>query len=316
MKKDVLIIGAGTMGSGIAMVFAAHDYQVTLVDQTKEIALKAKERNHQVILNMIKKKHLTESWLEKWHQNVSYAGEDLLEQLVPQFTLIVESVFEDLEVKKTLYRKIAPLLKSNCIVCSNTSALNIYELAELPHPENLLITHWFNPPYIMELVEIVASSDSSPDVINEVKSIFNELGKKPTVINQYIPGFIVNRLGSALMREALHMINEGWTTAEDIDAAIALTCGVRYAFEGPIALYDTVGWNIIQAGAQEIYPSLCNDSEGGNPLAEELIQKGHVGVASGKGIFDYSNISQTEYMEKRTENIIKMQKFINENFKK
>ena len=309
--KEVLMIGAGTMGSGIGMVFAAHDYHVTFVDRTEEIARRAEERNHKIISDLIETNYLSQDWLEKWHQNVSYAGEESLEQLVPQFRLIVEGVFENPEVKSALYQKIDPYLAPDCIVCSNTSALNIFELAQLSHPENLLITHWFNPPFIMELVEVVAGPDTSADVISKVKSVLKELGKKPSVINQYVPGFIVNRLGAALMREASYMVHEGWTTPADIDSALALTCGIRYSFEGPMALYDVVGWDIIQAGALAIYPTLCNDFEGGNGLARYLMEEGHLGVAAGKGVFDYPDTSLGEYMSKRTENIIKMQTFIN-----
>jgi len=310
MQKDVLIIGAGTMGCGIGMVFAAHDYHVTLVDQTDELAHKAAERIRVMTADMIEKGAQSDSWLEKAEQNICYVGEDSLEQLVPKATLIIESIFENPEVKRSFYKKLNPWISPTCIVCSNTSALNVFEMAQLSHPERFLITHWFNPAYIMELVEIVAGPATAPDVIANVKALLVSLGKKPSVINQYIPGFIVNRLGAALMREAAYMVSQGWTTPADIDSAIALTCGVRYAFEGPVELYDVVGWDIIQAGALAMYPSLCNESDGGNSIARGLIEKGELGVSTGKGAFDYSDTTPGEYFSRRTERIIKMQKFI------
>ncbi|MGL5437988.1 MAG: 3-hydroxyacyl-CoA dehydrogenase family protein [Lachnospiraceae bacterium] len=309
MSKKVLIIGAGTMGSAVAIVFATHDYQVTLVDQTEEVSLKAREKIYSNVSDMIERSYFEPAFLKKAEENIVYKGESSLEDLVPDFPLIVECVFEDAAVKKSLYQKIDPLLSPECIVCSNTSALNIFEIVELSRPENMLITHWFNPAYIMELVEVVRGPQTSDKTVEKVNAILSAIGKKPSVINQYIPGFIVNRLGAALMREASHMMEQGWVSAEDIDSAMALTCGIRYAFEGPIRLYDVVGWNIIQAGAAAMYPSLCNDTS--NHLATELLAKGTLGVNSGKGVYDYSELIPSEYYRKRTDMIIEMQKYVN-----
>lgn len=309
MLKKVLIIGAGTMGSAIAIVFATHDYQVTLVDQTEEVALKAKSKIYSNISDMIDRNYFEPAFMEKAQKNITYKGEALLAEIVPDFPLIVECVFEDAEIKKNLYEKLAPLLSPECIVCSNTSALNVFDIVELPHPENMLITHWFNPAHIMELVEIVRGPETSDKTVDKVKSLLLDIGKKPSVINQYIPGFIVNRLGAALMREASYMIKQGLVSPEDIDSAMALTCGIRYAFEGPVRLYDVVGWNIIQAGAAAMYPSLCNDTS--NHLAAELLERGTLGVTSGKGVYDYSELIPAEYHQKRTDMIIEMQKYVN-----
>lgn len=312
MSKEVLIIGAGTMGSAIAVVFALQDYKVTLVDQTAEKAQGAKTRNHNAAVDLIKKGYFKETDLAKI-EDMSFEGEASLETLVPNFSLIIESVFEDAGVKKNLYNKLVSFMSRDCIICSNTSAINIFEIAEIPYPENLLITHWFNPAYIMELVEVVRGPKTSDETVDRVKTILQGLNKKPSVINQYIPGFIVNRLGAALMREASYMVEQGYAAPEDIDAAIELTSGIRYAFEGPIRLYDVVGWNIIKAGADTMYPSLCNAAE--NSLANKLVEEGNTGVFSGKGMFDYSNTTAQEYFEKRTEKIIKLQSFVNSQLK-
>jgi len=297
------------MGCGIATAFAMYGYHVSLLDQTKELAQRASDRIREIVTNLPDDYGEPKRMPAQIMAALSYEGENNLDTLVPAFSFIIESVFEDPEVKKNLYARINPLLSKDCIVCSNTSALNIFEAADLTYPENLMITHWFNPAYVMELIELIRGPKTSDAAVEAAISVLMDIGKKLAVINQYIPGFIVNRLGAALMREATYMIQQGWTSAADIDSAMSLTCGMRYAFEGPVALYDVVGWNIIQAGAKAIYPSLCNDAENGNRLAQELIEQGNLGIVSGKGVYDYSGVDIPRFMNNRTEKILKMQQF-------
>ena len=209
-----------------------------------------------------------------------------------------KAFFEDPAVKKDTFAKLNQYCSKDCILCSNTSASNIFEIAEVAHPERMLITHWFNPPFIMDLVEIVCGPETSEQTLETVVALHERMGKTPAVIRQYVPGFIVNRLATALMREAGYMVSQGWTTPQDIDNAIKATSGVRYAFEGPMALYDIVGWDLIQRVALDLHHSLYSNAEGGNPLGAELVAKGHLGLKSGKGAFDYSGVDPDRLHER------------------
>jgi len=229
-----------------------------------------------------------------------------LEKCAPAANIVIEGVFENFDIKRDIFNKLDKLCTADCLFCSNTSASNIFEIAQISHPERLLITHFFNPPYIMPSVEIVMGPETSEETLETVKNLLIEAGKEPAVIKQYIPGFIVNRIATAIAREAGYMVTQGWTTGADIDRAIRLTSGIRYAFEGPMALYDIVGWDLTTTVSKDIHKTLCNDDDMENRLGKELMEKGEVGIKSGKGVYDYSSVDTQEYMNERSHKIVEM----------
>lgn len=301
---NVLICGAGTMGRGIAEVFSAKGIKTTLYDAFPEQLEKAKKMI-QLDMEYFKEEGLvTEEEIKNAQTLVSY--EEDLEKCAPKATLVVESVFEKFEVKRDIFNKLDKLCTPECLFCSNTSASNIFEIAQISHPERLIITHFFNPPYVMPLVEVVMGPKTSSETLETVKNLLTELGKKPAVIKEYIPGFIVNRIATVITREAGYMVTQGWTTGADIDDAIKYTSGIRYAFEGPMALYDVVGWDLTTSVSKDLHKSLCNDDNMENRLGKELIEKGEIGLKSGKGVYDYSGVDAQKYMNDRSHKIIKM----------
>ena len=307
---QVVVVGAGTMGAGIAHVYALNGFKTTLVDLDAESLARAGKAIANSTALLVKEQLATADDAERAKSLIAYATTDRLDHILPQADLVVESVFEDPAVKKETFARLNQYCSDDCILCSNTSASNIFEIAEVAHPERMLITHWFNPPFIMDLVEVVCGPQTSAETVETVVALHERMGKTPAVIRQYVPGFIVNRLATALMREAGYMVTQGWTTPQDIDNAIKATSGVRYAFEGPMALYDIVGWDLIQRVALDLHHSLFNDAEGGNPLGAELVAKGHLGLKSGKGAYDYTGIDPTNYMNARSAKILKMARAI------
>ena len=305
---NVLMVGAGTMGRGIAEVFAAKGIKITLYDAFPEQLSKAKK-----MIRADMEYYLAEGLVSTEEirntENYIFFEEDL-EKIAPHVNLVIEGVFENFDVKRDIFNKLDKLCTSDCIFCSNTSASNIFEIAQIKNPERLLITHFFNPPYVMPLVEVVIGPSTSRETLDAVKNLLIELGKEPSIINQYIPGFIVNRIATAITREAGYMVTQGWATGADIDNAIRLTSGIRYAFEGPMTLYDVIGWDLVTTVSMEVHKSLCNDSDMENRLGKELMEKGELGLKSGKGIYDYSNIDIQKYMNERSHKIIKMLKAI------
>lgn len=305
----IVMVGAGTMGAGIGQIFAAKGFDVTLVDRTAELL----ERAEKAIANncdyLITEKLADEAYRTEVLKNLRYATDDKLEEVVRDAGLVLEAVFESPDIKRDVYDKLSRFCRPDCIFCSNTSGSNVFEIAQVEHPERFLITHWFNPPFIMDLVEIVRGPGTSDEVTEKVREIIAYLGKKPVVIKQYIPGFIVNRLANALMRESCYMVQQGWTTPEEIDDAVKAINGVRYAFEGPFALYDIVGWDLVQTVAVDLFATLCNDTDGMG-LAREMIADGNVGLKSGKGAYDYTGVDPAQYMNERSTKIVKMYRAI------
>jgi len=306
MKKNwnILIVGAGTMGRGIAEIFSAKGISTTLYDAFPEQLGKAKKMI-QADMDYMQEEGLVNEEEMKNTQNLIFYEEDL-KKCAPKANLVFEGIFEDFDAKRDIFNQLDQLCTADCIFCSNTSASNIFEIAQISHPERLLITHFFNPPYIMPLVEVVMGPETSPETLDMVKELLIEIGKDPAVIKQYIPGFIVNRIATAIAREAGYMVTQGWTTGADIDRAIRNTSGIRYAFEGPMALYDVVGWDLTTKVSKDIHKSLCNDDDMENRLGKELMKKGEVGLKSGKGVYDYSDVDTQEYMNERSHKIIKM----------
>jgi 3-hydroxybutyryl-CoA dehydrogenase len=308
--KLMVVGGGGTMGSGIALVYAMNGFETIVVDQNDEFLARAKNLIAKNAEFLVKEELATGKQAERVRELITYVKESELEMFAPKVDLVLESIFENADAKRSLFAKLDEYCRPDCIFCSNTSASNIFEIAKISHPERFLITHWFNPPFIMGLVEIVMGPGTSKDVVDKVKALHIKLGKNPAVIKQYIPGFIVNRLANALTREASYMVSEGWTTPQDIDVAVRETNGVRYAFEGPMALYDIVGWDLVQTVALDLFRSLCNDTEGGFRMATDMIKKGELGLKSGKGAYDYAGVDPAKYMDERSAKILKMYKAI------
>lgn len=306
----LLVVGAGVMGSGIAQLYACKGFQVALYDKFPQQLDRAKQLIANNMENLIKEGLATQEEAERTKTLISYETE--LEKCAPQADLVLESVFENADVKRGTFAQLDKLCASDCILCSNTSASNIFEIAPVSHPERQIITHYFNPPFIMDLVEVVMGPKTSDETLDKVKSFLIRVGKEPAVLKEYIPGFIVNRIATAITREAGYMVTQGWVSAQDIDSAIRNTSGIRYAFEGPMALYDIVGWDLTTSVSVGVHKSLCNDTEIGNSLGKELVAKGELGLKSGKGVFDYAGVDPQQFMNERAAKIIKMVKAIKE----
>lgn len=304
----MVMVGAGTMGTGIGQIFASKGFDVTLVDQTAELLEKAAKTVSANCDYLISEGLADEAYKAEALKNIKYAPIDELEAVVKDADIVVEAVFERADIKREIYDRLNRFCRKDCIFCSNTSGSNVFEIATVDNPERFLITHWFNPPFIMELVEIVRGPETSDEVTEKVRELITYLGKKPSVIAKYVPGFIVNRLANALMREACSMVANGVTTPADIDNAIGATNGLRYAFEGPFALNDIVGWDLIAAVAKDLFLTLCNETD--FPYAESLVAAGTLGLKTGKGAYDYEGINPADYMNERSTKIVKMKKTV------
>lgn len=306
-KWNVLIVGAGTMGKGIAEVFSSKGFNTTLYDAYPEQLRKAKGDIQADMENLLDEGLVSEEELKNTQMLISY--EDDLAICAARTNIVFECVFEEDQVKRDILKKLDELCTQECIFCSNTSGSNIFEIAEISNPERLIITHFFNPAYVMPLVEVVMGPKTSEMTLSYVKKILAEAGKDPAVIKEYIPGFIVNRIAAAITREAGYMITQGWTTGADIDRAIRNTSGLRYSFEGPLALYDVVGWDLTTTVSKVIHKSLCND-ETENRLGKMMMESGELGLKSGKGIFNYKGIDRQQFMNERSQKIIQMIKAV------
>jgi 3-hydroxybutyryl-CoA dehydrogenase len=311
MKSDwierILVVGAGTMGHSLAQTFAQGGYPVVLVDVSREILDKAarliasnlKTLEDLGLLDTAKGKEI----IERIRFSTS------LEEGARDADLTVEAVFEDPEAKEALFERLEALCPRRTILASNTSYLNIFELKTLKRHEKIIITHWYTPPHIIPLVDVVKGPRTSWETAETVKELLTKLGKKPVIMDKFIPGFIVNRLQRALAREIFHLLDSGYASAEDIDTAVKASLGIRIPILGVVQRYDFAGIDLAHQFMKN--PSIHLASEDKPPEAlKRLVDRGHLGVKSGRGFYDYSGKKMEEIMRDRDMKLIKLKNFL------
>ncbi len=309
-KPTVMVVGGGTMGSGIAQVFAAAGHEVYLASRTSSSLRAAEERVAAVCESLVREDLAGASCLQVVEGNLQHVTYDELVEIAPRADFVFESIVEDPAAKKDLYEKLNAYCRQDCVLASNTSGMDVFSLCSdfMSNPGRQLIAHWFNPPHLMKLVEVVRGPKTSDAAVEQMCNLLKSVGKKPAVLNTFIPGFIVNRIATAINRELYYMLDQGWVSAEDADAAIRYTHGLRFGFEGPLALWDVVGAPITMAVSKGgVLESLCNDADT-LPFGEKLLAEGKLGVKTGAGAMTYED--PQAYMKERERRIVQMTKVI------
>lgn len=304
-----MVVGAGTQGHSIGQVFALNGFDTTVVDQSQAQLENAKKMIADNLETLLSVGEVTQSAADEAQKRLTFTNQ--LAPAASQANLVLEAVFEDAEVKGTIFEELNRVCPADTILASNTSALNIFAIVEISNPERLVIAHWCTPPHIMPLVEIVRGPMTSDETMEVMKSLLLQVGKKPAIVNQYIPGFILNRIGQAIFREACYIVEQGWALPEDVDAALKSTYGIRWPFEGPLELRDHIGWDVSLNVGSFVIPHLCNSVEPIGPSVE-LCKKGWLGVKTGRGLKDYSQVDVAQLQKVRARKILQMLKAVRE----
>ncbi len=281
--KTVGVLGAGTMGNGIAQVAAQAGYQVVMrdiEDRFVDNGLKAIEK---FLSKSVEKGKMTEE--QKKGVTGRIKGTTRMEDL-KNADLVIEAVFEDLAVKKDLFKQLDELTRKDAILTSNTSSMSITEIAvATQRPEKVAGMHFFNPAPLMRLVEVIRGFHTSDETVHTVMEITRKMGKEPVEVKKDTPGFIVNRLMIPHFIEAIRMLEEGVATAEDIDKAIKL--GLNYPM-GPFELMDLTGIDIAHHVTEYFYKELNKESKWSiPPLMKTMLRAGRLGRKTGGGWYKY-----------------------------
>ena len=279
MTLKVGVVGAGTMGQGIANAFATAGNQVTVVDVKLEWAQNGVNKIFASKDKLVTKGKISQEAADAAKANLK-AGEyaDLADS-----DLIVEAVLEVMDVKKELFTKLDEIVKDDCIFGSNTSSLSITEIANgIKHP--VIGMHFFNPADRMKLVEVISGANTPAEVKDKVIEISKAIGKTPVEVNEG-PGFVVNRILVPMINEATFILQEGIASASDIDTAMQL--GANHPM-GPLALGDLIGLDIVEAIMDVLYHETGDSKYRASTLLRKMVRGGKLGQKTGVGFYDYT----------------------------
>lgn len=279
----ITVIGAGTMGNGIAHTFAQYKYQCSLYDsESKQLTL-AIETISKNLDRQVKNGSIEFTDKSTILNNLSL--HDNLNTAVEDTDLVVEAIVENLDVKRYLFKEISAICKPSTILASNTSSISISDLAEASmFPENVIGMHFFNPVPVMTLVEVIKGKKTSENTISHVVNIAQSLGKSPIMVNDY-PGFISNRILMPMINEAIIALEEGVAEIEAIDQIMKL--GMSHPM-GPLQLADFIGLDVCLNIMQVLHSGLDNDKYKPANLLIEMVKKGQLGKKSGLGFYKYN----------------------------
>lgn len=284
MTLHVAIVGAGLMGVGLATVFARGGHHVRITDPVPHSLETARQRIGQILLSLGADQMLSE--------RVETTAK--LAQAVVHADLVVEAAPEKLELKQQLFAEIEAAARPEAILASNTSVIPISKImADVKRKGRALGTHWWNPPYLVPLVEVIQTEDTDVRVIDEMMSLLTSLGKVPVHVKRDVPGFVGNRLQHALWREAISLVEHGVCDAETVDLVVKNSFGARLAVLGPLENADLVGTDLTLDIHNQVLADL-EDAKAPSPYLKELVAAGRLGFKSHHGFRKWTDAEINE----------------------
>ncbi len=294
--KNISVMGCGTMGNGIAQTFAQFDYNVILYDISQDNLEKAKLTIDRNLERMVKKEVISK---EKKSDTFNKIITTTDFNLIRNSDLVIEAISENIELKKSIFSKLDLECDSNTILASNTSSISITELADSTNRKDKVIgMHFMNPVPIMKLVEIINSKHTSKSTTEKIVNLSNQLNKIPLTVNDF-PGFISNRILMPMINEAIEALNDGVSEVKNIDGIMKLGMGHPM---GPLQLADLIGLDVCKSILEVMFKGLNKEKYMPNPLLNDMVKKGSLGVKSGEGFYDYSESKKAEMVSKRFRN--------------
>ena len=282
--KNIAVIGAGTMGNGIAHVYAQSGFKVSLIDISQQSLDKAVATITKNLDRLIAKKRITEEKKNDTLSNITTFTD--MAKGVEGIDLVVEAATENIDLKLKIFKQLDELTTDNVILASNTSSISITKIASVTsRPEKVIGMHFMNPVPIMKLVEIIRGYATTDEVTNSIMEMSKKLGKVPVEVNDY-PGFIANRILMPMINEAIYSLYEGVAGVEEIDTVMKL--GMAHPM-GPLQLADFIGLDVCLSILQVLNDGFGNPKYAPCPLLVNMVTAGKMGIKSGEGFYNWSH---------------------------
>jgi 3-hydroxybutyryl-CoA dehydrogenase len=281
--KNITVIGAGTMGNGIAHVFAMNGYAVNVVDVNQEALYAARETISNNLSRMVKKEKISSELKDSTMQRLSW--HTAMEGAVEQADLIVEAATERVDLKLKIFKQLSQMSKEDVILATNTSSISITKIASVTNrPDRVVGMHFMNPVPIMKLVEVIRGYSTSDEVAEAIVSLSEDIGKVPVLANDY-PGFVANRILMPMINEAIYTLHEGVAGVEEIDTIMKL--GMAHPM-GPLQLADFIGLDVCLSILEVLYDGFKLDKYAPCPLLVNMVEANKLGRKTKEGFYDYS----------------------------
>lgn len=295
-SSDYAVLDAGLMGVGIATHFIRHGHEVLLYEPDPQRRVEAPAVASGILAELSDVGQFDRDEREAALARLRVTG-DL--NAVAHARLLIEAIPERLELKHALYEQLEGLIADDAVIASNTSGLPPDELAaRMTHPQRLLIAHFWHPPHLIPLVEIVPGSATEPHHLAAVQALLGEMALEAVLLERAAPGFVGNRLQFAVLREALHIVHSGIASAEVVDQVMRASLGRRYAMVGPLEAADMTGLSTVADIARHLFPELATGDEM-MALVEQRLQRGDIGQRSGRGFYLWDEARRERIQRRR-----------------
>jgi len=292
--KKVAVIGAGTMGNGIAHVFAQSGYKVHLIDVSKNALEHALDTITKNLMRLLSKEKIDEATKDQTLDNIQTFTS--LREGVPGAELVVEAATENIDLKLQIFKELSELTDKDVILASNTSSISITTIGAVTNrPDKVIGMHFMNPVPIMKLIEIIRGYATSDETFKTIFELSKNIKKVPVEVNDY-PGFVANRILMPMINEAVETLYNGVAGVEEIDTVMKLGMGHPM---GPLQLADFIGLDVCLAILNVMYDGFKNPKYAPNPLLVKMVEAGKYGVKSGEGFYDYSESRKAEKVAKQ-----------------
>jgi 3-hydroxybutyryl-CoA dehydrogenase len=307
---EIAVVGAGLMGHGIALVFALNGHSVRLTDSRPETLHAVPGLMASALETLLEAGAVDASWTPARLEAAVARSPDLA-ATVEGADLVIEAITEEPEAKRALFAELDRLCRPDAMLASNTSYLDVFPLIPAARQARALVMHWYTPPYIVDLVDVVAGPRTDPAVVARAREIVLGLGQVPIVLTRFVPGYVANRIQSAIAAEVYHLLDEGVASPREIDDAIIHGLSLRIPILGHLAKADFTGLEVLRHALRNATyappPARANSD-----TLDALVAAGRSGVMAGKGYFDWGGRAPAELFRDRDRRLLALKKAMRE----